>query len=545
MQGLLKQPEAASPQQQAKSDQLCPDQVQPLEVSPGELDVARPAVVGDSSSFWCLPACVADAVPSHCSERLPSCCSSSCQHSPEDKMDKPLVVSVEILGLVVLGDGLLTLPLPRNPTVLDPRTWFAWQPMVEVAGLGSPVTSSEGKRASSVDGAGDFAAEGCWDGLAFCGQGKPGPAQVEVNGSGVMRFRVLRARPTALLGGQGRHCEEAFTANLHMEHDYFAQGCPDRLVRPIFLHSAEGDIRHVGHLHLRLQACGLPRLVNAASAAPSLRVPEDYPTVQAALDAVLPRRATEGSLARVVLSNGVHVGDARIRKAVVLEAGAEASPIIEGNIIIGAGGEEAEVRRLEVHGFVSVIAGAPLIAGCTICEAGGARGQLQGGHAKDAVAALSVSGSSVRPIIEGNTIRNGCGPGVLFENGARGTLRDNTVQGNAASGVEARDFGTSPTVEGNRILENAQHGLFVHYGAFGVFAENDIHRNKLSGIMLQADTGAGLVVKRNRVHENDQGGIVAEGLSSNIAEREICDNEEIGPARPPKDAIWTSWSSYA
>ena len=32
------------------------------------------------------------------------------------------------------------------------------------------------------------------------------------------------------------------------------------------------------------------------------------------------------------------------------------------------------------------------------------------------------------------------GTGVLFENGAQGTFRNNTVLGNAGSGIEVRDF---------------------------------------------------------------------------------------------------------
>lgn len=525
--------------QKAKSNaDLCPDQLRVLEPHDGELDTPLPIL--RASPIWCLPTWMAEALPPAMQSSCSQVACTSCSASPATNI--MCMISIEILGLSVFGDGLLVLPAPRESTMFDPRTWFAWKPVVEINGAGTPIRSAEGKRAAPAHDTGNQASEGNWSGLTFKDSSGSGCATVSVSSESVLRFRILRSRSTTLLGTEPAHTEEAFTANLHMEHDFFAQGCPNRVARPIFYRNSDGDIRHIGNMDVNLQVVSgdrpavrslhssqnAPATASAASKSRKLRVPEDHATIQAALDAIPAARGTAG-LGHVVIGNGSYRQDLRICKGVVLEPAAGASPILEGNVVIDPGGEQAEIRHLTLRGSISIHAGAPLINGCTIVESGVTSKVMSSANS---VAAVTVSGSGVKPNIESNKIHQGHGPGVLFENGALGTLRDNTVGSNAGSGVEARDHGTNPSVEGNKILENLQHGIFVHYGASGTFKNNDIHRNKQSGIMLQADTGSGLVVRGNRVHENDQGGIVSEGLSVSTAERDIGDNEEIGPPRP-------------
>merc|ERR1711908_131616 len=90
------------------------------------------------------------------------------------------------------------------------------------------------------------------------------------------------------------------------------------------------------------------------------------------------------------------------------------------------------------------------------------------GPASNAMPAVTVTGNSF-PNIESNHIKQGSGPGVLFEQGAKGALRDNRITGSGGSGLEVRDQNTKPTVEGNQMTENQQHGIFVHYGGSGTF----------------------------------------------------------------------------
>jgi parallel beta-helix repeat protein len=357
-----------------------------------------------------------------------------------------------------------------------------------------------------------------------------------------------------------------------MMHDFLSQGasqgCPKKLVRPIFFKNREGDIRHAGHLRVELLLTNRPpgiapvklgvalaeepekNFVTKLAPSPmpvpqaveagelvSLRVPEDFATVQAALDTIFPKG---GDAPHIVINSGRHRGDISITKRVVLEkaSGSSVKPVLEGNIMIDSGGEQAEVKNLEIRGFITLHAGTPIISGCIIADAG-ADAINAPSVSSGPVASVTVSGSETNPTIEGNIIKQGCsGAGVLFESGALGSMLNNTVSGNAGAGVEARDFGTSPNVENNKLVENLQHGLFIHYGASGTFSNNDIHRNKQCGIMLEADTGAGLVVRSNRVHENEQGGVVGKGLGDSTADRDVGDNEEIGPARPFPPTPW-------
>lgn len=522
----------------AEGGSLCPDLVYQLE--PGESDdghvqriggSAKAVSAGASSACW-WPTCAADLLPSAAPATANVSCGSCapCGH-PSTASDKPLKISVEILTLVVLEDGFTVLPRPQELAILDPRTWFTWRPVVEMLGTGAPLTTVEGRPSAAESQI--HSGEGHWVGLTFP-DSPEGSATVVVSSAGMLRFRILRARTT--LGS--RHTEQAFKANLDVTHDFVAQGCPERLVRPVFWSNKAGDIRHVGQLHIRVRQSGTPSRKDlpsiskvprkATARAPRvMRVPEDCKTVQAAVDALLP--AAPGDC-RIVLSAGTHdCGTLYIRKPLTLEGCNDGIAILQANVIVESGGEAAEIRRLQIEGSLAVRAGTPVITGCTVVEAG-SRPPASALARKVALGGIDVSGRGVRPHVEGNTVRAGAGPGILVHDAASGMFTKNTVIGNSASGFEVRDPGTKPTVERNKLLENKHHGLFVHSQAGGVFRDNDVHRNMRCGIVINGDgTGLMPVVTGNRVHENEQGGILVQGPMSSA----ISDNEELGPPRPP------------
>jgi len=249
----------------------------PLQYDPGasvdfELDARTSQWHGESAvqagRLWCLPTCIATKVPASCAEKVPptcvvgpwACCS----------WDRPLVISIEILKLVVWGDGLLSMPSERR--VLDPRTWFRWRPAVEVIGISPAVMTTDGVPVNGGCASCSFGAkeqQAAWKDFRFTTKKKE---EVAVNARGSLRFRIFRRYENTLVHEGTRHSEAIFVSSLHMWHDFFSQSCPAALTRPVFEEGGEGKNkyqRHIGDITVAVQVGGPARYSERRADSPS------------------------------------------------------------------------------------------------------------------------------------------------------------------------------------------------------------------------------------------------------------------------------------
>lgn len=118
--------------------------------------------------------------------------------------------------------------------------------------------------------------------------------------------------------------------------------------------------------------------------------------------------------------------------------------------------------------------------------------------------------------------------GIIFTNGARGTLEENEITENHSSAIGVAD-GAAPTIRQNRIFNNDGSGIYLSDGA-GTISENELAHNKRGGIRI-IGTSANPSVRHNRIHDNVQSGIlVGRGGQGLIDDNSIFNNGVNGVA---------------
>lgn len=219
--------------------------------------------------------------------------------------------------------------------------------------------------------------------------------------------------------------------------------------------------------------------------AATLRVPQQYPSIQEAVDAAAPGDT-------VLVGPGRYLENLLIRKSLVLKSvlGARLTTVDGGHIgspvaILGTGTETVTVTGFTITG------GAWLLE--PTLEYPGYRGA---GVYTDSSGSLTVSDN----IITGNS---GCaGDGIVaFDSGV--VVRDNVVRNNApmewcsGSGVAIRltgtqDYARAATVERNQVTDN--RGVAIDAGLFDSIVVRDNHVTR-NGVPLENQpTGAGIAV---------------------------------------------------
>lgn len=118
--------------------------------------------------------------------------------------------------------------------------------------------------------------------------------------------------------------------------------------------------------------------------------------------------------------------------------------------------------------------------------------------------AIKVSGAHTSPSVLHNNI-HGCGDtGVVFKEGADGTLASNKLFMNGSVAIEVHSL-ADPRIEDNDIFDGKQGGIFVYGGGKGHFRRNKIFRNALEGMEIKQ--GGRPLVEDNDIYDNLECGI--------------------------------------
>jgi hypothetical protein len=216
-----------------------------------------------------------------------------------------------------------------------------------------------------------------------------------------------------------------------------------------------------------------------------LRVPQDYPLIQKAVDA-----AREGD--RIMVAGGTYMEQVRLKEGITLE-----------------GGWNKQFTQRDIENYPSVIDGK------------GKEGWVVFGASK-----AVLDGFTIQNATQVKTEKEEYGSGVYCLSVQQAVIRNNTLQQNEPSGIYAGN--SQLTLAGNHILKNARAGIHLEKGSNLVIQSNSIERNKEAGISSQSKTPVQMNVGLNRVLQNGRSGIDCQNASGKIYNNIVCENRESG-----------------
>jgi parallel beta-helix repeat protein len=285
----------------------------------------------------------------------------------------------------------------------------------------------------------------------------------------------------------------------------------------------------------------------SASHSATLRVPADFPKIQAAVDAahagdvVLVDAGTYRE--RVRLKENVSLrsaGDDSAGKtglaraeATVIDGGgtqdenpgvamAEGS-VLDGFTVANVGRyDDAEWKKhFETRGDQQMHEhiGAPGVAGVSIrgvnCTV---RHNIVHHAGYTGIAITGVDGRPCAPLILGNVCYRNMGGGIGSMNGSAAIIRENTCFENFYAGIGHEN--ASPLVELNRCHGNIRAGIGISEGACPTVRNNACFENRRAGIGIRTGAGTRPLIERNECRDNGMAGIGVEEK----AEPVICYN---------------------
>lgn len=286
--------------------------------------------------------------------------------------------------------------------------------------------------------------------------------------------------------------------------------------------------------------------VNCFGSERVLVVPDDYPSVQQAIDAAsagdtVKIKAGEYEVKTVVLKDGVNlVGEGMevvtvwndvncgehviladrpsgaIRNLTVTQRGKNASgKILAGIFIVGSSVEvsNCRVRNAHDHGIVVKDRSNPVILNCVL-ESNGSCG-------------IYVLGDGAEPVLTGNQCSENKINGIFFRNGAGGIASENECNKNGLHGISVVHKWTSPKLKSNICSQNGESGIYYGKGAKGEAEYNTCEENKWHGISI-ADDSSAPALKSNRCVNNKRCGIYySEGAHITAKDNVVKDNGAI------------------
>lgn len=228
------------------------------------------------------------------------------------------------------------------------------------------------------------------------------------------------------------------------------------------------------------------------------------------------------------------------------------SPITLSNCSIEI--SRCRARNGAGHGIVVKDSGAPTISECVvefnpwqgiyitggaspkmldnICrgntETGINFGDDSGGEARgntceeNTFAGIAVGGQGASPLIVNNTCSNNEQSGIYIYGGAAGIAEGNTCEGNAFDGIAVAQGGTAPQLRNNICRSNVQAGISYASGAAGVAKNNTCEYNTYSGITV-GEAGTAPELRDNVLRANEQSGIYYYSGSGGSAVGNTCE----------------------
>ncbi len=204
--------------------------------------------------------------------------------------------------------------------------------------------------------------------------------------------------------------------------------------------------------------------MNATAEPKALRVPADYPTLAAAIEAAAPGDT-------VALAAGQYPLTAQllITKPVQIKGEAAESTVIQTTLA-----KDELIKVDKVDGF--------RIENVTLEYAGPPQPQDR----TDFPSLLSVFGG--RAEVEHCNFRNSSGFGLIIKQGAGAAIRHCRAENNLTVGIYVKEPGTSASVTNNEAIKNGSDGIMTYDGATASVEENRCAENGGNGIIIDGPT---------------------------------------------------------
>jgi hypothetical protein len=285
--------------------------------------------------------------------------------------------------------------------------------------------------------------------------------------------------------------------------------------------------------------------------AATLRVPEDFKTIQAAVDAAKP-----GDV--VSPAPGKYQERIRLKAGIVLRSRGDDTKGADGlkraeTTIIDGGGKEGKLPGVEM-------AEGSTLDGLTITNVGlhdeatwkkhfDSQGEELGDdegatHAEGTVPAIAVMGvnctvmyaivhhngdvgigvtgkpgTRTAPLITRNLVYRNMGGGIGTAEGAEAIVRDNVCRENLRAGIGCRK--ADPVIVDNVCTGNVRAGIGCREGAQPIIRGNTCAKNRRAGIGIRME-GTAPVVEGNTCDENGMAGIGCRDGATPIIRKNIC-----------------------
>ncbi len=239
----------------------------------------------------------------------------------------------------------------------------------------------------------------------------------------------------------------------------------------------------------------------------TLRVPFEYPTIQAGLDA-----ASATALDTVLVNGGTYneVISFRGKNVRLISASGTAFTTIRGpwlDPVVAFGGSETTAAL--ISGFTIVSTVPDYSPGILV---GGASPTIEGNVIVGCQSGIAAGASSA--VVRGNTVLNSFGTGIGFGGAGSAVIEGNTVRGNQ-TGIGLSDAQT-PIVRNNLVAGNRADGVNVAGYSDADIVQNVIVSNTGAGIFWQVPAGRrGPRVINNTLFANIGSGIYADGYDTN------------------------------
>ncbi|MFK7850007.1 MAG: right-handed parallel beta-helix repeat-containing protein [Akkermansiaceae bacterium] len=265
----------------------------------------------------------------------------------------------------------------------------------------------------------------------------------------------------------------------------------------------------------------------------TLRVPGDFETIQAALDASRDRD-------RIVIGEGVWQGPFIVNTGVeiegdsgktILECSAETGSVI--SISPGVEGARVSGMTLRHKSFdagkdrysLALVRDAKVdFADCVFLQGSGhGLAILDGGQAKvvrsrfseNGWNGIAVFGSGSLLEAEGNVMKGNFQNGIESWDGAAVILTKNECSGNTRNGIHIENGAASATLKQNILSSNREYGIVISSAGSGMVFGNEIEKNFLGGVVVKAKATK-VLVKENVIKTNRGSGLILEkGLDKN------------------------------
>lgn len=296
-------------------------------------------------------------------------------------------------------------------------------------------------------------------------------------------------------------------------------------------------------------------LIAIAAARPALaaplRVPQDYRTIQAAIDAANPGD-------QILVDPGEYQERIRLKPGISLRSNGDDAKGIDGlkraeATIVDGGGKEGNQPGV-------VMAEGSTLDGLTITNVGAydevlwkkhfdSQGEELGDEegsvqAEGTVPAVSIQGvsctvincivhhngdvgigilgkenSKTAPLVTGNLVYRNLGGGIGVAEGAEPIVRGNICKENLRAGIGCRC--ANPMITDNVCFQNVRAGIGCREGSKPVLRGNKCFQNRRAGIGIRMK-GTAPVVDGNECYENEMAGIGCRDGASPILRNNLC-----------------------